>query len=397
MRQREKERRRFGPAALAVTAATTFLITLAAVVLAAWLFIGPDGLTLLSGFGVIRTQFVGEYDQEEGIDMALSGLVAGTGDRWSYYLNRERYASERERRENIYVGIGVTVDYSREEGVTIQSVTPGGPAEAAGLKAGEVITAVDGVSIAGDARQEAVERIQGKEGTQVVLSLLAPDGSRREVTVCRGRIETDPVAYELLDGGVGYIQVKNFFRRSAEQVEAAAQALRDQGATALIFDMRNNSGGYLDELIPMLDALLPEGPIFRTRSNRGKEEVYQSDDRCVDLPMAVLVNESTYSAAEIFAAELRERGAAVIVGVPTSGKGYSQQIFPLPNGGALGISTAEYFTGEGTSLVGTGLTLDQEIALSEEDDAQQKAGTLPKEKDWQLQAALALLNPDAKV
>ena len=137
--------------------------------------------------------------------------------------------------------------------------------------------------------------------------------------------------------------------------------------------MRDNGGGYLEQLTDMLDFLLPEGPIFISRDRAGHESVTESDAACVDLPMAVLVNENTYSAAEFFAAELQEREVAVIVGTPTSGKGYSQQTFPLPGGGAMSISTAAYFTGNGTSLIGTGLTLDREVELDGEGDAQLEA------------------------
>ena len=176
-------------------------------------------------------------------------------------------------------------------------------------------------------------------------------------------------------------------------MKEAVTDLQSQGATALVFDMRDNGGGYLDELIPMLDFLLPEGPIFQTRSHTGAEKIYESDAACVDLPWGVLVNENTYSAAEIFAAELQEEGAAVVIGAPTSGKGYSQQLFA--DGGALGISTAEYFTGNGVSLIGAGLHLDRETALSEEDQARLTAGVLPLAEDIQFQAALELLGMGA--
>ncbi len=207
----------------------------------------------------------------------------------------------------------------------------------------------------------------------------------------RRRLETKPVEYEMLEGQVGYIQVKNFYRRSADGVAAAVEDLREQGAKALVFDMRNNGGGYLDELTEMLDYLLPEGVIFRQEDRAGNESVSKSDAACVELPMATLVNRDTYSAAEFFGAELQERGVGVIVGEETSGKGYSQQTYPLPNGGGLGISTQRYFTGNGVSLIGTGVTLDRELSLSEEEDALQRAGKLPHQEDDQLQAALELL------
>lgn len=391
MKRQKFRERRFSLGHVVAAILTTLFSTLLLVFLALWVFIGPEGLTLLEGMSLVNTRFVGKYEKSNVLDSAMSGLIEGTGDRWSYYLNPADYQAEQERRDNSYVGIGVTVDYSRTEGLTIQDVSENSPAQEAGIQAGEVITAVDGTSIAGEARWDATALVQGREGTTVVLTLLERDGTKREVEVIRRSIETDPVEYEMLSGGVGFIHLKNFFRRSAEQVKAAVDDLQKQGATALVFDMRNNGGGYLDELIPLLDGLLPEGPIFRTRSHTGQEQVHESDAAYVDLPMAVLVNENTYSAAEIFAAELQERGVAVVVGTPTSGKGYSQQMFPLFNGGAMGISTAEYFTGEGKSLIGAGLTLDEEVHLTKEDARKQQGNQLPKEDDTQLQAALKRL------
>ena len=155
------------------------------------------------------------------------------------------------------------------------------------------------------------------------------------------------------------------------------EELQEQGAGALIFDMRNNGGGYVDELTRMLDYLLPEGPIFRSEGRWGREVVTRSDESCVELPMATLVNAGTYSAAEFFAAQLQESAGAFIVGEATSGKGYSQQAIPLPNGGALNLSTGRYRTGEGISLIGTGVSLDVELSQEEGDG-----------EDRQLQAAI---------
>lgn len=391
MRRKDGTRRRFGAGALVLTALITLAVTLAAVARAVWTVLGREGVALLQGLTVVNTCFVGEYEQAEVTDAALTGMIQGLGDRWSYYLDPERYAAEQERRANAYVGIGITVNYTSEEGLLILAVAAGGPAEAAGLKPGEIITAVDGISAAGEARYDAAEHIAGEEGTSVTLTIRGNGGESREVTLERASIPTDPVSYEMLEDQVGYVRLENFFAGSAQRVEEAVNDLQTQGAEALIFDMRGNGGGYLDELIPMLDFLLPEGPIFQTRSFAGVEKTYESDEAFVDLPMAVLVNADTYSAAEIFAAELQEEGAAVVVGVPTSGKGYSQQLFTLANGGAVGVSTAEYFTGNGVSLIGTGLTLDEEIALSEEEAARQAVGTLPASEDAQLQAALIRL------
>ena len=391
MRQFLFGQKQFSLFQLLLTVLLTLAVGLGVLAAVFWQVLGTGGLTLWEGLSLVNTCFVGEYDGDAVVDAAMDAMIDATGDRWSYYLTAEQYEAEQERRSNSYVGIGVTVTYESEDGLTILAVTEDGPAAEAGLLAGELITAVDGQSIAGEARYDATGLIQGEEGSTVLLTVRDTAGAEREVTVERRSIETDPVRYELLENGVGYVKLSNFFSRSAERVEAAVEDLQSQGASALVFDMRNNGGGYLDELTDMLDFLVDEGPILRTRSYTGREEVVESDADCVDLPMAVLVNADTYSAAEIFAGELRERGVAVVVGVPTSGKGYSQQTFALPNGGAVGISTAEYFTGSGVSLIGTGLTLDKEVALNDEQAALLAADTLDHADDPQLQAALELL------
>lgn len=384
-------KKRFSALAVVLSVVLTLVISLGGVALAAWLTIGTQGLTLLEGLALINTRFVGEYEKDGVTDAAMSGMVAGLNDRWSYYLNPESYAANQERRQNQYVGIGVTVSYEDERGLLVTIVNEGGPAEKAGLQAGDIIISAEGTSLAGEARYEGVNLIQGEAGTPVSLGIMAADGTERTVEVAREKLETNPVEYEMLDGNVGYIQVKNFYRRSADGVKAAVDELVGQGAVSLVFDMRNNGGGYLDELTEMLDYLLPEGPIFRSRDRAGNEQVTNSDAHCIDLPMVTLVNKSTYSAAEFFGAELQEWGVGVIVGEETTGKGYSQQTYPLPGGGGLGISTGAYFTGQGTSLIGTGVTLDQECVLTDEENALLKAGKLPRGDDAPLQAAIKLL------
>ena len=335
--------------------------------------VGKEGVSLLEGLHLINEKFVGEYDEGEVVDAALEGMVEGLGDRWSYFLTEEEYEAQNQRRTNQYVGVGVTVNYESEEGLQIVEVTAGGPAEEAGLQPGELITVVDGFSLAGEARYEGADKIQGEEGTTVCLEVRGTDGQSRTVELKRTKLETDPVSAEMLENNVGYVRLSNFYDRSADRLKEEVTRLQEEGATALVFDMRNNGGGYLSQLTDMLDFLLPEGPIFITRDRAGNEKITQSDASCVDLPMAVLVNADTYSAAEFFAAELQEWGVAVIVGEPTSGKGYSQQTFELPNGSAVAISTGAYFTGSGTSLIGTGLTLDKEVYLTDQGDAQLEA------------------------
>lgn len=383
--------KRFSLPALIITAVIAVLATAGILAGAAWALLGPEGLGMMEAVVLINTQFVGEHDMGEATDQAMDALIEGLGDRWSYYMDADGYASQQESRSNSYVGIGVTVTYPEEGGLLIQAVAEGGPADQAGLTAGERIVAVDGTALTAENQQEGAALIKGEAGTQVTLTVEAADGTSREVAVTRATVEEHPAEGELLSDGTGLVTIKNFNSRCAQETVDAVEALVAQGAERLVFDVRNNGGGYVDELTELLDYLLPEGDIFRSETKAGTKRVVTSDADCVDLPIAVLVNGNTYSAAELFAAQIQEMDWGVIVGEPTFGKGFSQQTFPLANGGAINISTARYYTGSGVCLIGTGLTLDQEVTLTEEQNTALASGTLAPEDDPQLQAAIALL------
>lgn len=381
MEEQQKKRRRVpGWAKIIIAVVLTLVVTLGAVAGAAVMVFGRDGIALMQGYLLAKFSFVEtDADLSKAVDSALDGMVEGLGDRWSYYLDPESYQDTLQNRANNYVGIGITVSYDREDGLLVQEVTEEGPAQQAGVKAGDVITHVDGTSVAGDARYEATDMIAGEEGTQVELTLLGEDGATRTVTCTRQTLKSDSVSSKLLDDGVGYVRLDNFYSGAASSLSREVQSLMDQGATSLVLDVRSNPGGYVAELIVALDYLLPEGPVFTERPRWGEETVYDSDAECVDLPMAVLVDAYSYSAAELFAAQLRESVQAPIVGEVTSGKGYAQLTFPLVNGGGLGLSVSAYCTGGGHSLIGEGIQPDVELSLDD-------SGT-----DNQLQAAIDLL------
>lgn len=356
------------------------------------LLLGREGLALVQGWLLARWAFVeDDADLGRAADTALSGLVGGMGDRWSYYIAPESYQALQDRRANRYVGIGVTVDYSDERGLLIREVTAGSPAEQSGITAGELITAVDGQSVAGDARYEGVDLIGGGEGTEQTLTVLGADGQEREVVLTLRYIAIPVVTGELLDNGMGLVTIRNFNTNADKEFRETVNDLTARGASALIFDLRNNGGGYINELTHMLDFLLPEGAVFQSDPRWGFSSISRSDEDHIDLPFGALVNADTYSAAELFAAQLRETLGTPIVGEVTSGKGYSQNTFPLANGGAMGVSTARYCTGGGVSLIGVGITPDITLSLSEEQAAQLTAGTLPPAEDPQLQALIGLM------
>lgn len=356
------------------------------------LLLGREGLSLVQGWLLARWAFVEEdADLGRAADTALYGLVDGMGDRWSYYIAPENYQALQDRRANRYVGIGVTVDYSDERGLLIREVTAGSPAEQGGITAGELITAVDGQSVAGDARYEGVALIGGGEGTEQTLTVLGENGQEREVVLTLRYIAIPVVTGELLDNGMGLVTIRNFNTNADKEFRETVNDLTARGASALIFDLRNDGGGYIDELTRMLDFLLPEGTVFQSNPRWGLSSISRSDEDHIDLPFGALVNRDTYSAAELFAAQLRETLNTPIVGEVTSGKGYSQNTFPLANGGAMGVSTARYCTGSGISLIGTGITPDITLSLSEEQEAQLAAGTLAPAEDTQLQTLIGLM------
>ena len=338
------------------------------------LLLGTNGMALMEGYFLARYAFVEtDADLDGATDKALDALVEGLGDRWSYYRSEEDYKALVERRANNYVGVGVTVNYEHEEGLYVQAVTKNGPAEEAGVLAGDIIVAVNGQPITGDARYEGAYLITGEEGTRVELTLLGTDGTTRRVTCTRRTLINPSAAGTMLENSIGYVQLSNFYSGSADSFKEVVDELVEQGAEGLIIDLRNNPGGYIAQLTDILDYLLPEGKVFRQDPRWWFELVSKSDEDCVDLPFVTIVNADSYSAAEIMAAELKEFCGSPIVGVQTSGKGYSQITFPLVNGGGMGLSVATYCTGEGNSLIGEGIIPDRVVELEGSEDTQLQA------------------------
>lgn len=383
-----KKKRRWKTLLLAVVC---FVLGGGVTLTVAWQALGQDGQALLQAYRLVTGKFVGEYDQRTMVESTLENMVTALGDRWSGYLDPQEAQQVKTARANTYVGIGVTVGQEPEDGLEILRVTEGGPAQAAGLAPGEIIRGVDGQAITAENRADLVNAIQGEAGTTVTLEVEGTDGARRTVEVTRQEIHGLTAAWTMLADQVGLVSIQNFYSGTADLVKQGVEELQAQGARALVFDLRNNPGGYVTELTEILDFLLPEGTIFISRTNDGEETVYTSDAACVDLPMAVLVNAESYSAAEFFAAELREAAGAVVAGEQTSGKGYSQMLFTLADGSAISLSTARYYTGSGISLIGTGVTPEPLVGLSQEEAQRLLAGTLPPEEDPQLQSALAAL------
>ena len=340
---------------------------------------------------LILTSFAGDADKTKIEDAAADAMVNAMGDRWSYYIPAAELPGFLDNSENAYVGIGVTVQATDDNsGLMVIAVQPGGPAEEAGVQVGDVIIQVDGESAQDRTITEISAMIKGEEGTVVSITVLR-SGEGITMSMTRKRMETTVASSKLLNEHVGLVTIQNFDERCADETIAAIKALLNQGADMLLFDVRNNPGGYVDELTKVLDYLLPEGNLIRTVGTDGSDETVTSDADCVKIPMAVLVNENTYSAAELFAVDLSEYGVARIFGQKTSGKGFFQQVFQFSDGSAAGISVGRYYTSQGNNLEGIGLTPDEEIKLDDESEALLYNGMLEPENDAQLQAAMSYL------
>jgi len=340
---------------------------------------------------LIQERFIGESDRTAMEDAAAEAMVNSLGDRWSYYIPASEYAAYREQVENAYVGIGITITVAHDgDGLQIMSVNPGSSAEEAGLQADDVITAIEGQSASGMTTTEARNLVRGKEGTQVSITYRR-GGQTHTVSVTRRMVQVAVATAQLLEENIGLITIANFDDRCANETIACIEELMAQGAESLIFDVRGNPGGYAHELVALLDYLLPEGELFRTVDYTGKESVDYSDADYLDIPMAVLVNGDSYSAAEFFAAALQEYEAAVIVGEKTTGKGYFQNLFYLTDGSGAAISTGKYFTPKGVSLEGVGIQPDVMVPVDGETAIKIYYGTLPRDEDSQLDAAVEAL------
>ena len=343
---------------------------------------------------LILERFIGDSDRVAMEDAAAEAMVDSLGDRWSYYIPANEYEAYQEQVANAFVGVGITIQLTEEsQGLLVVDVTRGGPAEEAGILVGDTLVAVEQTRIAGMSTTEVRNLVRGEEGTWVSLTL-SRDGREETFSVERRRIEVPVATFSMLDNHVGLVRIENFDQRCAQETIAAIEVLLAQGAEGLIFDVRGNPGGYADEMVKILDYLLPEGELFRTVDYAGRERVDTSDADCLELPMAVLVNQDSYSAAEFFAAALREYDWAVVVGQKTCGKGYFQNTLPLSDGSAVGLSVGKYFTPNGQSLADVGVTPDRVVEVDEDTRWKIYYGTLPTEEDVQLETARELLETE---
>ena len=355
---------------------------------------GTEGFPYATKFaailGAIKDDYVGEADLEKVSDAAYVAMVSAIDDRWSYYMTAEQYTEYQKYQKNSYTGIGVSIEPDEASSLyRITTVLEDSPASRAGVAIGDLMLAIDGESLTGKSSTQVKELIAGKKDKSFELTLRAQDGSERTVEVSAALVYSKPVKYEMLEDGIGYVKIKNFESDSGEGIISAVDSLVAEGAKGIVFDVRNNPGGLLSELLKALDHILPEGELFVSVDENGNETVSSSDAACVKIPMTVLVNGNSYSAAEFFAAALSEYDWATLVGSHTTGKARSQFNIELTDGSAVHLSTNSYLTPKRVDLAATGgLAPDIDISLSEEDEAKLVSGLLEHSQDEQLLAAV---------
>ena len=338
---------------------------------------------------LIEEKFIGDADSTALEDAAADAMVKATGDRWSYYISAEDYEAYTENMNNAYQGVGITITVE-DGGMRIVEVYAGSGAAEAGLEPQDLLIAVEDTDVRGMETGDVRDLIRGAENTFVTLTVLR-NGEELRFQVERRQVEIPVVFSQMITETVGYVAIDNFDTRCAQEAIAAIEDLLGQGARKLLFDVRYNPGGYADELVELLDYLLPEGDLFRTIRYDGQAHVDTSDANCLDMPMAVLINADSYSAAEFFAAALQEYEAATVVGEKSVGKGYFQNTFRLSDGSAVALSVGKYFTPKGVSLAEVGVTPDVECPVDEDTAAMIYYGTLEPLEDPQILAALEAL------
>jgi carboxyl-terminal processing protease len=278
-------------------------------------------------------------------------------DRFSHYFTPAEYDRFQQGARLSGVGIAVT---EVPRGLRVATVYKRTPAREAGIQAGEVITGVNGESIAGKDADAVTSRIRGPAGTQVSLTIASPDGESRDVTLTRREVEVPQVAGRLEQvGGVklGYVRLSGFFPGAHGELRNEVEKLYSQGAEGLVLDLRGNGGGLLTEAVLVSSVFVPEGPIVSTEGRTQRTRTFEATgDALPRHPMVVLINGDTASASEIVTAALEEAGLATVAGTTSFGKGTFQEVIPLNNGGALDLTVGEYLTRNGTSINGTGIT-----------------------------------------
>lgn len=334
--------------------------------------------------------YVDDLDKDMLDEGMFTGLVAGVGDRYTYYMTADYLEKYLQNTGGHFEGIGVTVYQSEDGGVVVYSLMEGYPAQKAGVLAGDIIKTIDGVDVTGLTLNDVAEKMRGPVGSAVKIDVLRPStGATQTFNLKREDVIMKSVESRMLDKEKGYIRISGFKENTYDQFMEALKELQGQGMKGLVLDLRNNPGGLVRSVYLIGDELLPKGVMVYTEDKEGKREELICDDKYLNIPMVVLVNGNSASASEIFAGAAKDMGAATLVGTQTFGKGLVQRLFTLPDGSGLNITIQKYFTPNGTSIHGTGITPDKVVELPQ---GYEDAKEIPVADDTQLKEGISVLD-----
>jgi carboxyl-terminal processing protease len=334
----------------------------------------------------IQQDYVEDVSEETLLRHAIRGMVSGL-DPHSSYLDPSEYQNLQSGTRGEFGGLGIEVGMANGF-VKVIAPIEGTPADEAGIQAGDTIVRVDGEPVKGMSLQEAVERMRGEPGSEITLSVVREGNNQPfDVTIERAIIEIDSVDSRMLDAGYGYLRISQFQSGTGDDALAAIEELREQAGGSLkglVLDLRNNPGGVLDAAVAVSDAFLTSGEIVSTKGRIERAQQGFSatpNDALGGAPLVVLVNSGSASASEIVAGALQDHSRAVIMGRTTFGKGSVQNVLPLPEGAALKLTTARYFTPSGRSIQAAGIEPDVRVANLELKRAESEGGQPIKESD----------------
>lgn len=335
----------------------------------------------------IEENYYIEVDDEALMESIYKGIFAGLNDPYSGYLTAEEYAEELLSISGEYSGVGVTITNDKESGrIMVVSPTPNSPAERAGVRSGDYILKVDGVSYIGEQYSDAAFMIRGEEGSEVTITFKRGD-QIFDLTLVRAQIQMLSVSHEMIDAEIGYIQISQFIEPTGKDFKEALDEIEESDAEGFVIDLRNNGGGLVDRAVEVADCLMDRATVVYAEDNAGKRTYYKTRNGKTDLPFVVLINEGTASASEILAAGLQDNDACPVVGTKSFGKGIIQQMEDLRDGSAVKLTVMQYFSPSGRTIHKKGITPDYIIKLDE--SCYDEEGFLAD--DLQLDKALSLL------
>lgn len=337
---------------------------------------------------ILEEQYYTDVDEETIITGAIRGMMDSLGDRYTFYYTVEEMTKMQANASGAYKGIGVTVAADENGNIVIIRIFNDTPARRAGIEEGDILLAVNGQSVSGESERgvdDAVQKIADCGDEEFTLTFLRGE-EQYETSLRREQVTMDRVEYILLEGNIGYIQITDFLGNDVEGFQEAMQSFAGQNLQGLIIDLRNNTGGYLDDVVEIADALLPEGLIVYTEDRAGNRLEEFSDANCVEYPVVCLVNSMSASASEVLSGAVQDYGIGAIIGETTFGKGIVQTVWTFEDGAGLQLTTATYYTPAGRCIHGTGITPDYEVPDDPDTEADE---TLEFAREWLIAGAQA--------